>query len=156
MIVQKPKFVNEILNPLCLILEIILLPIILFRALITFLAKDFREFSSKFPESLKKTVTQELKAKSEDKKTTESETIAKIKRMINVSARIALDRMQNALKMEKKDFDEKIFEWAEKFDFTIDGDYLIINEDKVSDFINALDNQFRIWEKKEGDREGKV
>ena len=55
--------------------------------------------------------------------------------------------MQNVLDMEKKTFDNKIFEWAREFDFIIDGDNLVINKDTVSDFIDALDKQFASWEK---------
>ena len=67
--------------------------------------------------------------------------------MMEVSTRINLDRMQNVLNMDKKTFDNKIFEWARDFNFTIDGDNLIINKETVSDFIDALDKQFASWEK---------
>lgn len=55
--------------------------------------------------------------------------------------------MQNVLHIDKKTFDNKIFIWAREFGFIIDGDYLIINKETVSDFIDALDKQFAIWEK---------
>jgi len=77
----------------------------------------------------------------------EKETIEKIKEMMEVSKRINLDRMQNVLEMDKKAFDNKIFEWARDFNFTIDGDNLIINKETISDFIDALDKQFASWEK---------
>jgi len=38
-----------------------------------------------------------------------------------------------------------IFKWAEEFSFTIDGDYLVINKETVSDFIDALDDEYKKW-----------
>lgn len=45
-------------------------------------------------------------------------------------------------------FLKKIFDWADSFGFRIDGDYLIIKQDTVSDFIEALDKEFLLWEKR--------
>jgi len=76
----------------------------------------------------------------------------KIERMLQVSNRIKLDMMRNALNMEKKAFDEKFFEWAEEFGFIIDGDVLIVDKDTVSDYINKLDIMFETWEKSEKEK----
>jgi small GTP-binding protein len=73
----------------------------------------------------------------------------KIERMLLVSNRIKLDMMRTALNMEKKAFDEKIFEWAEEFGFIIDKDIIIIDIDTISDYINKLDIMFETWEKSE-------
>ena len=35
-------------------------------------------------------------------------------------------------------FTEKVFQWAEQFHFLIDGDYLVINQNTTSDFLNDL------------------
>ncbi len=77
------------------------------------------------------------------------EQLTKIKRMLKVSTRINLDRMQDSLNMNKKLFNDKIFEWAEEFGFIIEGDYLNINKETVSAFIEALDKQFKEWGRKE-------
>ena len=76
----------------------------------------------------------------------------KIERMLQVSNRIRLDMMRTALNMEKKAFDEKIFEWAEEFGFIIDKDVLIVDKDRVSDYINKLDVMFETWEKSETEK----
>ncbi len=76
----------------------------------------------------------------------------KIKRMLQVSNRIKLDMMRNALNMEKKAFDVKIFEWAEEFDFVIDGDILIVDKETISDYINKLDIMFETWENSESEK----
>ncbi len=67
------------------------------------------------------------------------ETIQKIKKMLKVSTRIRLDMMKETLRMDVDTFNDNIFDWAEKFGFTIDGDYVVINKDSVSDFIDSLD-----------------
>lgn len=86
----------------------------------------------------------------------ERDALDKIKQMIRVSTRINLDRMQDALDMDNKTFNDKIFDWAEEFEFIIDGDYLIINKETISDFIDSLDRQFAMWEKAEEERDGKI
>lgn len=73
----------------------------------------------------------------------------KIERMLLVSNRIKLEMMRTALNMEKKAFDEKIFEWAEEFGFIIDEDIIIVDKNKISDYINKLDIMFETWEKSE-------
>ena len=95
--------------------------------------------------SIKNQVQELIKfAKKEFEKQT-SELREKLTRMLNVSTRLNLNRMQNALDMDKRIFDNKIFEWAEEFSFTIDGDYLLINKETVSDFIDALDDEYKKW-----------
>ncbi|MHA2429592.1 MAG: zinc ribbon domain-containing protein [Promethearchaeota archaeon] len=75
----------------------------------------------------------------------EKERIEKIKSMVDVSNRIKLDMMRTALEMDEKTFTDKVFEWAKKFEFVIDGKYLIVNPDYINEFmlslrINEMDN----------------
>ncbi len=81
-----------------------------------------------------------------------NERTKKIEIMMRVSNRIRLDMMRTALNMEKKEFNEKIFEWAEEFGFIIDEDILIVDKDQVSDYINKLDIMFETWEKSETEK----
>jgi len=85
----------------------------------------------------------------------ERERREKIERIMRVSSRIRLDTMRDILNLEPYIFHERLIDWAEKFGFEIDGDYLNINKDKVSDFIEKLDKQFSDWEQVEKDRIGK-
>jgi len=64
--------------------------------------------------------------------------IERVKSMMEVSNRLRLDMMRIALDMNEKTFTEKVFQWAKRFKFLIDGDYLIVNEDTVEDFLNDL------------------
>jgi hypothetical protein len=68
----------------------------------------------------------------------EKQRIKKITDMLDVSTRLKLDMMRIALEMDEKLFTEKLFQWARRFNFVIDGDYLIINPDNVSVFIKDL------------------
>ena len=68
----------------------------------------------------------------------ERKRVDKIKEMLDVSFRIRLDLMRDALKMDERAFSAKIFEWAHQFNFIIDGDYLVVNPEHVDDFIDNL------------------
>lgn len=68
----------------------------------------------------------------------EKERIKKVKSMMHVSNRISLEMMRQALDMDQKLFSNKIFDWAKKFTFIIDGDFLIVNKDNLNEFLFAL------------------
>jgi len=68
----------------------------------------------------------------------ELEKINQIKSMILVSNKLRLDMIRTTLDMDEKLFTEKVFQWAEQFHFLIDGDYLVINQNTTSDFLNDL------------------
>ena len=58
--------------------------------------------------------------------------------MMEVSNRLRLDMIRIALDMDEKLFTQKVFQWAKEFNFLIDGDYLIINQNTVKEFIENL------------------
>ena len=68
----------------------------------------------------------------------EKEKIDRIKSMMEVSHKLRLDMVRTALEMDDKLFTEKVFQWAKQFNFLIDGDYLVINQETASDFLNDL------------------
>ena len=68
----------------------------------------------------------------------EQEKIERIKSMMEVSNRLRLDMIRVALDMDEKLFTQKVFQWAKEFNFLIDGDYLIINQDSAKEFIEDL------------------
>jgi len=69
--------------------------------------------------------------------------LEEIKRIMQTSTKVNLDRMQDVLGMERKKFNKDIFRWAEIFNFSIDGDYLVVNKETVSNFISYLDAKLR-------------
>jgi hypothetical protein len=76
--------------------------------------------------------------------------------MIESSDQIEIERLRELLNIDKKQFNEKVFDWASEFSFQIDGEYLIIDKEKVSDFIDELDRQFDTWAKEEEERDKKI
>ena len=68
----------------------------------------------------------------------ERKQLKQIKSMLEVSSKLRLDLMRNALEMDKKSFSNKIFDWAKKFNFIIEGDYLIVNPENVDKFLDDL------------------
>jgi len=92
-----------------------------------------------------------LEKKSERKEYTlpDKKLIEKVETMLKVSTRIKLEMMREALDIDERLFSEKIFEWAEKFNFVIDGDYLIVKSGNISAFVkNLLLDQEFLKEKK--------
>lgn len=79
----------------------------------------------------------------------EKEILKRIKKMMEVSTRIKLDVMRDALDMNTKVFNSRIFDWAEKFNFKINGDFVIIEQADIDGFVADLDKQFEIWENTE-------
>ncbi|MBY9020604.1 MAG: hypothetical protein KGD67_06080 [Candidatus Lokiarchaeota archaeon] len=68
----------------------------------------------------------------------EQEKIERIKSMMEVSNRLRLDMIRVALDMDEELFTRKVFQWAKEFNFLIDGDYLIINQESYKEFIEDL------------------
>jgi hypothetical protein len=66
----------------------------------------------------------------------------KIRKVMKVSTRIKMDLLRSYLKMDKTIFNEKIIDWAAQFGFVLDGDYLNIKEETVSEFIDELEKEF--------------
>jgi hypothetical protein len=75
--------------------------------------------------------------------------LEKFKKILQVSDKVALNRIQSALNMETDAFNEVIFDWAQELKCTIDGEYLCVNKETVDDFINMLDANFEGWANKE-------
>lgn len=68
----------------------------------------------------------------------EKERLDQIKSMLAVSTRLKLEMVRIALNMDEKLFTKKIFEWAKKFNLVIDGDYLLVNPEYISEFLQEL------------------
>lgn len=62
----------------------------------------------------------------------------KVKEMVEKGNKAELKLMQKVLRMEKKTFSREIHTWSEERGYIVEGDYLIIPVEKVSNFIEAL------------------
>jgi hypothetical protein len=107
-------------------------------------------------EELEEKEAEDIKKQIVVTKRQESEIIEKLKEMLEVSNRINLDMMRKVLRIDEDQFNDKIFAWAKEFQFKIDGDFIIIDKDAISDFLNALDKQFADWEQFEDRGNGKI
>jgi len=74
--------------------------------------------------------------------TLEPATIKKIEQIVKVSDRIRLDMMQKTLGLTEEDFLNNIYNWAEEFNFKLDGDYLIINKEIIDSFLEFLKKKY--------------
>ncbi|MFX0141196.1 MAG: archaeosortase H [Candidatus Hodarchaeota archaeon] len=62
----------------------------------------------------------------------------KIKMTVESTNQVKLNLMRKVLRMDRKNYSEKISEWAEKFGYTIEENNLVIPDTKVSNFIELL------------------
>ena len=60
--------------------------------------------------------------------------------------KINMSKLKQDFSIDDKIFDKKVIEWLQKYDLTIDGDYLIISKENLDDFIKVLEDQFNKWE----------
>jgi exosortase/archaeosortase family protein len=62
----------------------------------------------------------------------------KVKISVENSNQVKINTMRKILRMERKNYYEKISGWAEKFGYAIEGDKLVVPDTKVSEFIELL------------------
>jgi hypothetical protein len=81
----------------------------------------------------------------------------KLTKIMRISNRISIDDVIGLLKIERLIFLDFIIENSEKFHLKIEGNDLIFSENaNITDFIQALDNQFSDWTNKEQQKMGKI
>lgn len=73
--------------------------------------------------------------------------VEKLKKILKVSNRFRLDMLMDLLDMDKKFLNKEIKNLVSDFGLEINENYLIIKNDTISDFIDALFLQFNEWEK---------
>lgn len=81
--------------------------------------------------------------------TSKSEFSEKIQKIVDVSDRINIAMMRKLLNMDEDTFNANLIDWAKEFGFRIDGEYLVINKERIDDFIDMLDASFKEWGDKE-------
>nr|MDO8083309.1 WD40 repeat domain-containing protein [Candidatus Sigynarchaeum springense] len=86
----------------------------------------------------------------------EKEAVSKIKKMMQVSKRLRLDMMRDALGIDQKTFSSKMIDWAAQFGFQIDGDYVDFSNGDTNGFITELDTYFAEWAQKVKTKQGKI
>ncbi|NVM19848.1 MAG: hypothetical protein HWN80_19250 [Candidatus Lokiarchaeota archaeon] len=71
-------------------------------------------------------------------KEVEKHKLQKLANLVQISSKININDISEILKLKRTIILEKLIEWAGKYSLNIEGDYLVINEDKKSEFISAL------------------
>lgn len=67
--------------------------------------------------------------------------VEKLKQIMKVSSKISVKMLEGLFNLDTGKTYEIVYNWATKFGFTVDGDYLIVSEPAVSEFIEMLDNR---------------
>lgn len=88
------------------------------------------------------------------KKSRERKRFEKFKSLIKESDQIEVEKIYSIFKKEydRRTFYRKIFEWASEFNFTLDGETLLLKEGSIADFIKLLDEMFIKWEQEEKEK----
>ena len=87
----------------------------------------------------------ETKLEKEYIKSVESQNLQKLAGLFKISSKIKIDDLVDILNLKRSLLIDKLIEWSDKFSFKIDGDFLTVSEESVSDFIEALEKQFANW-----------
>ncbi len=64
--------------------------------------------------------------------------LEQLKSLLKMSKRIKIDMIQSLLKIEKDKLLELLIDWGVKYQFEIDGDFLIIQKETLPDLIKSL------------------
>jgi tetratricopeptide (TPR) repeat protein len=70
----------------------------------------------------------------------ESQILQKLKSLLEVSKRIKIEMLQKLFNIGEEPLFELLIEWGKKYGFEIDGDYIIINKEKLLDLLKSLEN----------------
>ncbi len=69
------------------------------------------------------------------------ENFDQLKSLMLMSNKVRIDLIQEILKITKSELIALLTKWGEKFNFNLDGDYLIINKETLNDLFNELENE---------------
>jgi len=62
----------------------------------------------------------------------------KVKEIVKKTSKVKLSLIRKVLRMEKKTYLKDIVKWSEEYGYTVEGDYLLIPDNKISNFIESL------------------
>ncbi|MFX1490371.1 MAG: hypothetical protein ACFFBI_14565, partial [Promethearchaeota archaeon] len=73
------------------------------------------------------------------KKSKRSKNIEKLKSLLEISKRIKIDMIQLILNLNNDNMVELLIDWGKKYQFEVDGEFLIINKETLPDLIDDLE-----------------
>ena len=62
----------------------------------------------------------------------------KVKEIVKKTSKVELNLIRKVLRMEKKTYLKDIVTWSEEYGYTVEGDYLLIPDNEISNFIESL------------------
>jgi len=57
--------------------------------------------------------------------------------------------LADLLDLQRVELFDKLIEWSDRFDYSIDGDFLRVNEVNVNELVDVLDDEFKDLESTE-------
>jgi len=57
--------------------------------------------------------------------------------------------LADLLNLQRVELFDKLIEWSDRFDYSIDGDFLRVNEVNVNELVDVLDDEFKDLESTE-------
>jgi len=79
-----------------------------------------------------------------------------LRRILHVSKKISITQVQKLLGLDLEEFKINLLAWAEQLGFKIDGDYLILDSNSTTQFIEYLEAQFTEWEQNQREKFEKI
>jgi len=76
----------------------------------------------------------------EENPETLNERLEQLKSLFKISKRVKIDLIQEILKLSKSELIDLMITWGEKYQFVLDGEYLEINKEHLSPFLDNLDH----------------
>ncbi len=78
-------------------------------------------------------------------KSTESDHVEKLRKIIKVSDRIEVAKLADALGIDEKLVWQRVFDWAEQFSFKVDGNMVVFGSGDTAKFVDDLDKEYAEW-----------
>jgi MFS superfamily sulfate permease-like transporter len=78
------------------------------------------------------------------------------KDLLKDQEKVEIEELRRYFNFDSKTFYNRIIEWAEKFNITIDGEYLLMDVELVEGFIDDLDKQYKKWGRMEEKKVDKI
>ena len=92
-----------------------------------------------YAKEAKKIVEDKINDRSRKKgQDSEKTTLDQLKSLFRVSKKINITDIQNILNLKRAEIMPLIIEWAEEYEFEIDGDYLILNKKTLQEFLENI------------------
>jgi hypothetical protein len=70
-----------------------------------------------------------------------------LRKILSRSNKILIDEVMKALRIDEETFHKLLWEWADALNFSVQGDYIIFNQDPIGSYLAELETYFLEWGK---------